>query len=246
VYIFSGSKVIAEYDNGAAVGSPSREYIYSGGALIAKIDPSGTKYYHQDYLSNRLVTDSTGNTVAQLGHFPYGESWYNASNDKLFFTTYERDSESGNDYAIARYDISRLGRFSSPDPFAGSVSDPQSLNRYAYVRNDPIDLVDPLGLSTICFVYWTGDPEEPVKIKCIDVPDKPPYRPPSTGGSQGGGGTTKTEKKKTDCFAMLKFNSARADLGGATHSFWYVQNSQGQQYIVTARDPQTPVAAPVT
>ncbi len=31
VYIFSGSKVIAEYDNGAAVTSPSREYIYSGG-----------------------------------------------------------------------------------------------------------------------------------------------------------------------------------------------------------------------
>jgi len=30
VYIFSGSKVIAEYDNGAAVGSPSREYVYGG------------------------------------------------------------------------------------------------------------------------------------------------------------------------------------------------------------------------
>jgi len=40
VYIFSGSKVIAEYDNGAVVGSPSREYIYSGSALLAKIDSS--------------------------------------------------------------------------------------------------------------------------------------------------------------------------------------------------------------
>ena len=30
VYIFSGTKVIAEYDNGAAPASPSREYIYSG------------------------------------------------------------------------------------------------------------------------------------------------------------------------------------------------------------------------
>src|SRR5262249_15134793 len=38
VYIFSGSKVIAEYDNGAAPASPSREYIYSGGALLAKIE----------------------------------------------------------------------------------------------------------------------------------------------------------------------------------------------------------------
>jgi hypothetical protein len=59
VSIFSGSKVIAEYDNGVAVGSPSREYIYGGSALLAKIDSSGTKYYHQDHLSNRLVTSST-------------------------------------------------------------------------------------------------------------------------------------------------------------------------------------------
>jgi len=93
VYIFSGSKVIAEYDNGAMAGSPSREYIYAGGALLAKIDSSGTKYYHQDHLSNRLITDSGGNTFAQIGHFPFGESWYNASSDKLIFTTYERDSE---------------------------------------------------------------------------------------------------------------------------------------------------------
>lgn len=146
VYVFSGSKVIAEYDNGAAVGSPSREYIYAGAALLAKIDSSGTKYYHQDHLSNRYVTDSSGNKAAEMGTFPFGETWYNASNDKLVFTTYERDSESGNDYAQARYNVSRLGRFSSPDPVSGSPSDPQSLNRYSYVRNMPVMLADPLGL----------------------------------------------------------------------------------------------------
>jgi len=145
VYVFSGSKVIAEYDNGAVVGSPSREYVYSGGALLAKIDSSGTKYYHQDQLSNRLVTDSGGNTVAQLGHFPFGESWYNASGEKLVFTSYERDSESGNDYAMARYNINRLGRFASPDPLSGSIGDPQSLDRYGYVENSPVSFVDPTG-----------------------------------------------------------------------------------------------------
>jgi RHS repeat-associated protein len=145
VYVFSGSKVIAEYDNGAGVTSPSREYVYSGAALLAKIDSSGTKYYHKDQLSNRLVTDSSGNTLEQLGTFPFGESWYNASSDKLLFTTYERDSESGNDYAQARYNVSRLGRFSSPDPIAGSSSDPQSLNRYSYVRNMPVSIADPSG-----------------------------------------------------------------------------------------------------
>jgi RHS repeat-associated protein len=148
VYIFSGLKVIAEYDYATGTPSPtspSREYIYSGGALITKIDSSSTKYYHQDHLSNRLVTDSSGNTSAQMGHFPFGESWYTASADKLIFTTYERNGESGNDYAMARYYVSRLGRFASRDPQVGTTSDPQSLNRYAYVENNPVNLVDPFG-----------------------------------------------------------------------------------------------------
>jgi RHS repeat-associated protein len=145
VYVFSGGKVIAEYDNGASPSNPTREYILAGGKLLAKIDTSGTKYYHQDHLSNRLVTDSSGSTVTQMGHFPFGESWYNASNDKLIFTSYERDKESGNDYAKARYYISRLARFSSPDPVPGNPVNPQSWNRYSYVLNDPINLNDPEG-----------------------------------------------------------------------------------------------------
>ena len=149
VYIFSGSKVVAEYDNGAAVGSPSREYVYGGSALLAKIDSSGTKYYHQDHLSNRLVTDSSGNTLTQMGHFPFRESWYNATGDKLFFTTYERDAESGNDYAQARYYVNRLALFSALDPLSGFTMDPQTLNRYDYVRNNPISSVDPTGQNRV-------------------------------------------------------------------------------------------------
>jgi RHS repeat-associated protein len=159
VYIFSGSKVIAEYDNGAVPVSPSREYIYGGAALLAKVDSSGTKYYHQDHLSNRLVTDSSGNTAAQMGHFPFGESWYNGSSDKLLFTTYERDSESGNDYAMARYHVNRFSRFSSSDPLPGSTGDPQSLNHYPYTRDDPINFVDPTGLffAPYCVRVNAGD-----------------------------------------------------------------------------------------
>jgi RHS repeat-associated protein len=145
VYVFSGFKVIAEYDNGAAVTAPSREYIYGNSRLLAKMDSSGTKYYHQDHLSNRLVTSSTGTILEQMGHFPFGESWYNASADKLFFTSYERDAESGNDYALARYNINRLASFSSLDPLAGHTSDPQTLNRYSYARNNSILFVDPSG-----------------------------------------------------------------------------------------------------
>ncbi len=151
VYVFSNSKVIAEYVNGAAPSSPTREYLYYGSTLIAKIEASATKYYHQDHLSNRVVTDSSGIKVAEIGHFPFGESWYNSTNDKLVFTSYERDAESGNDHAMARIYVSRLGRFASPDPFHGRIGNPQSLNRYSYALNDPIRLKDPTGLYCIYY-----------------------------------------------------------------------------------------------
>jgi RHS repeat-associated protein len=194
-YVFSGSKVIAEYDNGAAVGSPSREYIYAGGALLAKIDSSGTKYYHQDQLSNRLVTDSSGNPFAQMGHFPYGESWYNATNDKLLFTSYERDSESGNDYAQARYNMSRLARFSSPDPIPGNAGDPQSLNRYSYVRNTPVIFTDPSGLQPCLVEYHDRSTSEqsssgvgPSNASLSEDSGQPEPQFQSTWCGPGGGG----------------------------------------------------------
>lgn len=164
VYIFSGSKVIAEYDNGAAVGSPTREYIYSGSQLIATHEGGSLKFQMSDHLSARVITDASGTVVGQQGHYPYGESWYSASGTKWRFTSYERDAESGNDYAIFRVHIPRLGRFDRPDPIAGSITDPQSLNRYLYARNDPANLIDPLGLfvsgsdATQHMLYPLGTP----------------------------------------------------------------------------------------
>jgi RHS repeat-associated protein len=158
VYVFSGAKVIAEYENGAAVGSPTREYIYSGSALIAIHEGSSLKYQMADHLSARVVTDGNGNVLEQRAHFSYGELWYakdgagnNITPDRWQFTSYERDAESLNDYAIFRSYINRFGRFNQPDPVSGSITNPQSLNRYAYVQNDPVNLTDPLGL-------WVGGP----------------------------------------------------------------------------------------
>ena len=154
VYVFSGTKVIAEYASGAGVGSPTREYIYLRSALLATATGGTTTYHHADHLSVRLTTDTSGNSLGQQGHYPFGEQWYPtpppAPASKWQFTSYERDSESNNDHAMARYDINRLGRFSSPDLIAGSISNPQSLNRYAYVVNDPCNLTDPLGLQPGC------------------------------------------------------------------------------------------------
>jgi RHS repeat-associated protein len=152
----ASAKVIAEYLNGANASSPSWEYIYLGGALLASVANSTVTYYHQDHLSNRLVTNSSGSATEQLGNYPFGESWYAATGEKWLFTSYERDSESNNDYALARYYVNRFGRFLSADPLSGSVADPQSLNRYAYVENNPINAADPSGLKMMPPLTWMG------------------------------------------------------------------------------------------
>jgi RHS repeat-associated protein len=67
----------------------------------------------------------------------------------------ERDAESGNDYFGARYYASSMGRFLSPDwsakeepvPYA-KLDNPQSLNLYSYVLNNPLSAVDPDGHET--------------------------------------------------------------------------------------------------
>ncbi len=133
------------------MGSPSKEYIYSGSALLATIAGSTTTYHHADHLSVRLTSDTSGTKIGEQAHYPFGESWYaNSTTTKWQFTSYERDPESGNDYAMFRSYVNRLGRFSSPDPIAGFLANPQSLNRYAYVRNDPNNFADPFGLDGYC------------------------------------------------------------------------------------------------
>jgi RHS repeat-associated protein len=66
----------------------------------------------------------------------------------LRFTGKERDSESGLDYFGARYNGSTMGRFMTPDPLGGKLVDPQTLNRYSYVINNPLRFTDPTGLYT--------------------------------------------------------------------------------------------------
>ncbi len=66
------------------------------------------------------------------------------------FPTLERDAESGLDHATFRQLSSAQGRWLSPDPYYGSydLGNPQSFNRYAYVLNNPLGRVDPLGLDS--------------------------------------------------------------------------------------------------
>jgi RHS repeat-associated protein len=163
VYIYSGSGPIAEYVNGST--TPSKEYIYAGAQQLATIAGTTITYHHPDHLSNRAETDATGASVRSFGHFPYGEVWYESAPDQWKFTSYSRDSgsgETGLDYAVARFSSSGLARFMSPDPLSGNIAAPQSMNRYAYVTNDPVNQIDPLGLAGgnwKCRLLDTGDCE---------------------------------------------------------------------------------------
>jgi RHS repeat-associated protein len=66
-----------------------------------------------------------------------------------FLTRKERDIETGLDYFGARYYSTTQGRFTSADPLLASatITDPQSVNRYSYVRNMPLTSIDPNGMD---------------------------------------------------------------------------------------------------
>jgi RHS repeat-associated protein len=111
------------------------------------------------------MTDVNG-TLVYKGQFdPYGQvlmEWGSASLNTKKFTGYERDGATGLDYAGARMYNSGRGRFMQPDPAglkAANLGHPLSLNRYAYVYNDPANLIDPGGMFAGmfgCFLLGFG------------------------------------------------------------------------------------------
>jgi RHS repeat-associated protein len=113
--------------------------------------------------------------VARHDYLPFGEeiAANTGGRDGTFgtqdfvnqkFTGQERDVETGLDFFQARYFSAALGRFASPDtPLLNQdPSNPQSWNLYTYVRNNPLNFVDPDGHTC---VTATGEPVAP------DYPD---------------------------------------------------------------------------
>ncbi len=83
-----------------------------------------------------------------------------ASIGHVFFTGYEYDGDTGLSYMNARYYNGKIGRFVSQDPVflaaAFNLADPQSLNSYAYARNNPLVNIDPDGRSVKTFLQGVG------------------------------------------------------------------------------------------
>ena len=81
----------------------------------------------------------------------------------LLFTTYTREGKGIDDAQQRRYNR-YYARFEQPDPFDGSynLTNPQSLNRYSYTENDPVNFIDPSGLNAesgtglTCYIVISG------------------------------------------------------------------------------------------
>jgi RHS repeat-associated protein len=162
---------------------------------------------------------------------PFGEDFgETGTQEKRHFTSYERDSENGTDYAINRQYVFSIGRFIQIDPVSGSLKRPQRLNRYAYARNDPMNMRDPIGSEPIyvctgrMWIETDGDPIE-VLTGCeeIDVDSDPDEEDdPSEDDGESGGPTNPANnalKGVDDFFAnhrncLKKFKSAHLIPGG--------------------------------
>lgn len=126
-------------------------YAESPERVIGQANPNNPPvrffYYHLDHLGTpRVITDINGHLVEQHKYLPFGEE-LNAPTgmNSHQFTGHERDGETGLDYMLARYYGAGIGRFASPDPVAGYAEYPQTLNRYVYAANNPLNFIDPDG-----------------------------------------------------------------------------------------------------
>ena len=94
-----------------------------------------------------MITDGTGAVVEVSEYTPYGSlaTHTGAADVAHKFTGQRLDISTGLYFYNARYYDPQLGRFIQPDSIVQAPSDPQSLNRYSYVRNNPVKYVDPTG-----------------------------------------------------------------------------------------------------
>jgi RHS repeat-associated protein len=105
-------------------------------------------YYHTDHLgSSNVMTKTNGDPAEGLYYYPFGATRQVTGGDCVNhkFTGQEEDSETGLYYYGARYYDPALGRFISADSIVPDYTNPQSLNRYSYVLNNPLRYTDPTG-----------------------------------------------------------------------------------------------------
>ena len=124
-------------------------YVY-GNELISQERNEQQSFYHVDGLgSTRALSNNIGNVTDVYIYDAFGlilSSTGNTENSYLYAGE-QRDSNIGLDYLRARYLDVSPGRFVSRDPFEGYLTLPITLHRYLYAHNNPVNLVDPSGMT---------------------------------------------------------------------------------------------------
>jgi RHS repeat-associated protein len=124
------------------------KYIRAGVETLAAKKGSEKLFYHNDHLGGvNVITDIFGVRIQLNEYDPWGKVSRSDGTADLNkrFTGKELDPESEIYYYGGRYYHPELAQFVSPDPFVSDPDDPQKLNRYSYVLNNPINYIDPSG-----------------------------------------------------------------------------------------------------
>jgi RHS repeat-associated protein len=165
-----GGQVLTDFLDNQGTWSWTRDYFYRDGTMLASAMPTVLQHYTVDHLgSPRLITDDLTRQIAAQTFLPFGEelqaTFANGASIKKF-TGHERDSDIGLtgtylDYMHARYYSATWGRFLSVDPVLGNQVEPQSWNRYVYVRDNPVNATDPdgrdpLGAALGAYIGYVG------------------------------------------------------------------------------------------
>jgi RHS repeat-associated protein len=132
---------------------------------------------------DHVVTDASGNILGEQRYYPFGETRLTTGTiytDKLF--TGQREMAGLGIYHYqARFYSPKLGRFLSPDSLVPSYANPQHLNHFGYVTNNPLRYTDPSGNVPIDCLggdgYCEGTPAPAPVSLTIPIPIPEPEFP---------------------------------------------------------------------
>ena len=135
----------------------TESYSYAGNQRLSRnniwneargVDHNETSYYLYD--GRGSVTANTwynGMVTNAYQYDPYGEVTLGSADHEDFYG-YNAESynpNTGLEYLRARYYNADMGRFFQEDTYLGKITDPLTLNRYAYTKNSPMNYIDPSG-----------------------------------------------------------------------------------------------------
>jgi RHS repeat-associated protein len=154
----------AHYEVNSSTGATS--YYFFGGKRVAMRQGSTTTWIVGDHLGSASVTlNSSGAIIGQARYMPYGETRWSTGliTTSRRFADQIQDSYSNMYRMGARWYDPLIGRWLSADTLVPQPGNPQSFNRFAYARGNPLRYIDPTGHSEDCAANDTSCQEQVVE-----------------------------------------------------------------------------------